>query len=278
MVPVRMPEAICHQDRRRGGDQASARDGAERTTPPSLGVFDQQRDEHPAGEVGQERDRRVGGDRPPAGEIVDVVPRQAGDRERSKEQGLAAGAPAEPQCGQPDQGKQQVEDHLDRQRPRGGIQLQQRVGRVVLREEEEDGNLPCVHQPAPRHVAGEGEEYQRPGQREVVRGRDAGRAAHEIAADGDRPAAAQRRSRERAVQQLARQHEEHHERHPALEQQRLLPRVAAQLDRVRQLVDPHVIAKTTSAAIPRRPSSAAYRRCVALVIRLRRWAAGGGRA
>ena len=263
MVAVRMPQAVGHQDRRRGGDQAAARDGAERRPPLARCALDQQRDQHPAGEVGQERDRRVGGDGAPAGEIVDVVPRQAGDRQRAEEQRLAARAAPQPQRGQPDQRKQQVEDHLDGQRPRRGIQLQQRVRRVVLREQEEHRQLACVHQPAPRHVARRGQQDERPGQREVVRGRDPRRAPHEIAADGDRPAAAQRRARERAVQQVARQHEEHHERHPALEQQRLLPRVAAQLDRVRQLVDPHVDREHDQRGDP----AQAVERCVSALCR-----------
>jgi len=240
VVALGVPQPVRDEQEDRTGHQAGAGCLTERRPAGRAVDLDRQRDQHAAGEVRQERDRGVGRHGPPAGKPVHVVPHEAGQHEAAQEQRLAAGPPPEPQRRHADHRQQEVEDDLDRQRPGRRVELQQRVGGEVLPEHEKEGQLTGLHQPPAGDVAGRGQERQRPRQREVVGGRDAGRAAHEIAAHCDRGAPAEARAHERAVQEKARQHEEHHERDAALEQQHLLPPIPAQLHRVRELVDPHV--------------------------------------
>ena len=155
--------------------------GAARTA-----VLDQQCDQHPAGEVRQERGRRVGCDRPPRGGVVDRVPAETDRGQAAQQRRLPAGTPAGPAPPQPpDHREHQVEDDLDRQRPRRGVELQQCVGRVVLPEQEEERKLRRVDQPPARHVARGPQQRDGPEDRDVVGGNDPGGAAHEEAAHVD---------------------------------------------------------------------------------------------
>ena len=174
--------------RRRPGRRSRRRRAARPL--PRAAHLDQQRDQHPAGEVGQERDRRVGGDGAPAGEIVDVVPRQAGDRQRAEEQGLAA-ARCAPAAARPARSAAAA----DRRPPRRSASMSRRsasaacpasssarTGRTAAARLRPPAGAPARRRPGR-------EQHERPDQRDVVGGRDAGRAPHEVAADGDRRAA-----------------------------------------------------------------------------------------
>jgi hypothetical protein len=114
------------------------------------------------------------------------------------------------------------------------------VGRVVLGEGGEQRQLAGLDRAAARNVTRGPDQDEGRRHRKVVGRHDPRRAAHQIGPDRDGPGLPERRAREWPVEQIARQHEEHHERHARLEQQQLAKAVALQLDSVRKLVDPHV--------------------------------------
>ena len=196
-------EAACgHRSHATGhwppGPPRRRRRGRRSRTAPRGGTLLARRASRPAARPASRRRSRAG-TRSPCGRQPDPSRRDSrrsstpGRPPRARRAAAACRRALRPSrsASQPDQGEQQVEDHLDGQRPRGGIQLQQRVGRVVLaRTGRTCGSSPASTEAAPRHVARQRQQEQRPGQRHVVRGRDAGRAAHQVAADGDRPAAA----------------------------------------------------------------------------------------
>ena len=206
---VLTPHRIADDDHRRGREQRGRRPGTPMSmlTPACVATGHPQRDEHAHPErpqVGRQRPPRHGV--PPLREHVHVPRRRQRDQRDHERHLRGEASRPEPQGDPADEREQRVERHLHAQRPHHGVEAAHRRRRVVLQEECIEGQLGRRWRDrvvSDRPVEDEAHRAAGPGG-----GHDSRRTAAQVRPGRHAPPSCQRGPRERAVQQVAREHEE----------------------------------------------------------------------
>ena len=241
-----MPKAVRHHRRQPENEQRQRRNGSSRgrRTLTRHRPLHPQRQKHAEREVRQVSGQCLRRDHAAAEQVDPGVPRHAKEDQPAEQHRLASRAAAAPAVAhRADKRQQGVEEHLEAQRPGDRVEGENRVRRVVLREEGEQGEVAPVRQPHARRAAGAPEEHERPEHRQVVSGQDARGAPQGVDAEVHGRVAAQRRPGEAAVEQIAREHEEEDQSEPEVREHVVKQARLPDPRGIRKAVQPYVEAQ-----------------------------------